>query len=307
MLYVSALCAFVSACRRPLIFCRISLFFCLTHWYCLLCLHVENCRRHSQTGSYPKSDHALNVSKTLHKGTNFAAFATNLAKGVTEIDAFKCLLGALSSTVHDDETMLHLISSVGNCCDSSSAVGSWLPQVLLGKGALNELQPAVLSNNPAVGLDASFTITALALRKDAAEVLEASNAIAVIQDMLRTIAPGTVEMPHLRWGSNDAPGLCARLSADAHPVVQLSCLHSVSATLGNASNRRVIGGPIISAAVRAVAATQDPFVFGATMYILRILGMPLPTYRAVRAVRHENLFARFEVHILRVPMICFHG
>ena len=221
-------------------------------------------------------------------------FATNLAKGVTEIDAFKCLLGALSSTVHDDETMLHLISSIGNCCDSSSAAGSWLPQLVLEKGALNELQPAVLSNNPAVGLDSSFTITALALQKDAAEALESSNAIGVIQDMLRTISPGTVQMPHLKWGPNDVPGLVARLSADAHPVVQLSCLHSVSATLGNASNRRVIGGPIISAAVRAVAATQDPFVFGATMYILRMLGMPLPTYRAVRAVRQTLLSVEFE-------------
>ncbi len=150
-------------------------------------------------------------------------------------------------------------------------------------GALNELQPAVLSNNPAVALDASFTITALALRQDAAEHVESSDAINVIQDTLRTISPGTVQLPHLKWGSNDAPGLVARLSPDAHPVVQLACLHSLAATVGQPQNRRVIGGPVISSAVRSVAATQDPFVFGATIYILRVLGMPLPTYRAVRA------------------------
>ncbi len=78
-------------------------------------------------GAFPKTARALTVAKVLHEGTNYSPFSTSLARHVTDVDAFQCMLKALSSTVHDDETMLHLISAVGNCCDVQA--GDWLPKV----------------------------------------------------------------------------------------------------------------------------------------------------------------------------------
>lgn len=265
----------------------------------------------------PRSPRAASFGKIFHYGSNYLEFNVALAAGVpavegwvqgigssggagtlggtgseSKVDAIKILLDALSSTSHDDATMQELLSCVGNLNIEGGGCAiipggtkldpDWMVNILLEKHALDELQPAILSGNPAVALDAAFTATGLATWQGAAEAANKSGVLTLVQDVLRTVPAGCVELPHTQWGSNDVPGLLYRLHLDMHPAVQLAVLGSLAATLKRERNRALIAGPLVSGAVRALAATDDPFVFSCVIYILRQLGMPLPNFRPTR-------------------------
>ena len=270
---------------------------------------------------------ATSFAKVLHYGSNYYEFNISLAFNVPTLtshsdaimgagvsaggagaistthmfDAVKYVLNALSSTSHDDSTMLELLSCVGNLMiegggvsvtpGGSSAVRdpSWLMRLLLDKDALSELQPSILSSNPAVSLDAAYTVMGLASWPDAAEAVNKSGVIALVQDVLRTVPPGSVTFAHTQWGANDVPNLLARLQPDSHSAVHLATLGSLCATLSRERNFTFISGPLISNAVRALAATDDPFVFSSVIFILRALKMPLPTFRAKRVSESLSL------------------
>jgi hypothetical protein len=227
------------------------------------------------------------------RGTSSASTSFDGSQDSAKLDAIKCILDALSSTSHDDATMLELLSCIGNLIapgggyavipgGMSTRDPDAMRKILLAKGALHELQPAILSGNPSVALDAAFTATGLASWQGASAAANESGVLTLVLDVLRTVPAGYVILPHTQWGSNDVPDLLLRLHEDSHPAVQLAALGSLAATLSRERNRALIAAPLVSGAVRALAATSDPFVFSTVIFILRELGMPLPTFRASR-------------------------
>ena len=191
------------------------------------------------------------------------------------------MLDAISSTSHDAATMKELLSAIGNITFSSGA-SEGLSAQLLQKGALNDLQPAILSSDAAVCLDAAYTIATLAMSKGAAEEVQKSGALTVVMDVLRLVAPGSVALDHAQFGSNDIPGILVLLSPDAPPAVQMAALSSLAASIHRPRNKELVGR-FLSHAIRVCASTDDAFVFSASIFLLRSLGLALPRFRQVRA------------------------
>ena len=216
------------------------------------------------------------ISTSLKKGANYPGFRDTMLG----VDGLKIVVDLLSSTVHDDPTVCNLLIFLSNCVTYSDNHAANLVEA----DALTYLQPSVLHSDSSIAVQACFAISCLALSPSSTGVVEKSGAFRVIEDVLRSITPGSrqiIKVWHLGGNLRASINLlCAMMGTDAHPCQHLTCLHEVAATLWIKKNVEIFGNSQeFIRALRICAASNDPFVFSASAYVLRTLSLPVPSFR----------------------------
>jgi hypothetical protein len=97
------------------------------------------------------------------------------------------------------------------------------------ESGLELLQPVVLHDDPRISLYACVAVASIASLKDCAELVEKSQSLPVVENVLRAITPGSL-LNDLQWSSADSKFLVRMMSADAGVAVQLTALHYIASS-----------------------------------------------------------------------------
>ena len=148
-----------------------------------------------------------------------AAIMDPSVKGVKQI------LDAISSTSHDNTTLLNLV----NCISNVAAFDDAYIMRIAEESGLELLQPVVLHDDPRISLLACVAVASIACLKDCAELVEKSQSLPVVENVLRSITPGSLRND-FQWSSSDSKFLLRMMSADAGVAVQLTALHYIASS-----------------------------------------------------------------------------
>ena len=146
-----------------------------------------------------------------------AAIMDPSVKGVKQI------LDAISSTSHDNTTLLNLVTCISNIAAFDDA---YILRIAEESG-LELLQPVVLHDDPKTSLLACVAVASIACLKDCAELVEKSQTLPVVENVLRSITPGSLRND-FQWSSSDSKFFLRMMSADAGVAVQLTALHTIA-------------------------------------------------------------------------------
>lgn len=226
---------------------------------------------------FNRTNKAQLISILIKKATNYGKFCNAL--GHRSVEGFKVIIDALSSTSHDEVTICHLLIAVSNTISCTGNDADQFALMLVNDlNALTFLQPVLVHQAPALSILAAETISNLACRKIVADAVEKSGALRLIEEVIRGMPPGCVQLP-VKYSIQDVPSILLALSVDALPAIQLSELHSVAGACHSKENRDVMKSSAFVQAFRVCAASSDPFIYIAAAYILRALDLPVPSYR----------------------------
>ena len=208
------------------------------------------------------------------------------------------VLNCISSTSHSNDALQNLLVTISNFSSESIACA----ELVVSNRALEFLQPVVLHDDLLIALAACSGICTLAVEKKFFEIVDRSEVLPVVQDVLRTITPGSLRAVS-QWSASDLQSLATMMSADAHPAVQLCALHMIGKSFHMESNRTLFSTVNIVNLFRLLAASPDPFVYAATVYLMRMLHVPVPNYRAskVEGTGDKN---KIPVSEWSVEMVC---
>ena len=120
--------------------------------------------------------------------------------------------------------------------------------------------------------------------------------------MLRTITPGSLHAMS-QWSTSDLQSLANMMSPDANPAVQLCALQMIGKSFHMESNRALFSTVNIVNLFRSLAASPDPFVFAAVVYLMRMIHIPVPNYRATK-VEGTGDKNKIPVSEWSVEMVC---
>ena len=141
------------------------------------------------------------------------------------VKGIKHILDAISSTSHDNVTLLNLVTCISNIAAFEDA---YILRIAEESG-LELLQPVVLHDDPRISLYACVAVASIASLKDCAELVEKSQSLPVVENVLRAITPGTL-LNDSQWSTSDSKMLLRMMSADAGVAVQLTALHSIGSS-----------------------------------------------------------------------------
>ncbi len=214
------------------------------------------------------------------------------------MEGVKFILNCISSTSHVNEALVNFLS----CITNISSQNLTFAELVVRERALEFLQPVVLHDNQDIALEACGSICTLAAEKKFFELVDRSEALPVVQDVLRTITPGSLHAMS-QWSSSDLQSLANMMSADAHPAVQLCALHMIGQSFHIEHNRTLFSTVNIVNLFKTLAASPDPFVFAAVVYLMRKIHIPVPNYRAtkIEGTSDKNKIAVSE---WSVEMVC---
>jgi hypothetical protein len=231
----------------------------------------------------PKTEAGETMANILRQGTNFNIF--NVALKDPNVNGLNCVLDALSSTSHNHLTLVYLLISLGNTISSGPEFGKYLAD----NHALDFLQPAVLNTSPTLAVLSSMCVGMLAIQRDLAEVVDRSDALQLVQDVLRAITPGTVDLPGVAvLYQSDVQMMKLLIAGDSHPACQLAGLHMIAVYLPLKKNVEILSMPEVVTALRVCANSSDAFVYAASIYVLRRLNFAVPNYRDISRSRNDE-------------------
>jgi hypothetical protein len=141
------------------------------------------------------------------------------------------VLNCISSTSHSNEALQNLLVTISNISSVSD-----FAELVVSNRALEFLQPVVLHDDLLIALAACGGICTLAAEKKFFALVDRSEALPVVLDVLRTITPGSLYAMS-QWSSTDLQSLATMMSADAHPAVQLCALHNIGKSFHMEANR----------------------------------------------------------------------
>ena len=148
-----------------------------------------------------------------------AAIMDPSVKGVKQI------LDAISSTSHDNTTLLNLVTCISNIAAFDDA---YILRIAEESG-LELLQPVVLHDDVKISLRACRAVASIACLKDCAELVEKSQSLLVVENVLRSITPGSLCIT-CNWSTSDSKMMLRMMSADAGVAVQLTALHYIASS-----------------------------------------------------------------------------
>jgi hypothetical protein len=149
----------------------------------------------------------------------------NAAISDPSVKGIKHILDAISSTSHDNNTLLSLLNFISNI----AAFDDVYILKIAEESGLELLQPVVLHDDPRISLYACVAVASIACLKDCAELVEKSQSLPVVENVLRAITPGSL-LNDLQWSSADSKFLVRMMSADAGVAVQLTALHYIASS-----------------------------------------------------------------------------
>jgi hypothetical protein len=162
-----------------------------------------------------------------------AAIMDPSVKGVKQI------LDAISSTSHDNTTLLNLVTCISNIAAFDDA---YILRIAEESG-LELLQPVVLHDDVKISLRACRAVASIACLKDCAELVEKSQSLLVVENVLRSVTPGTL-LNESQWSNSDSKMLLRMMSADAGVAVQLTALQSIGSSFHQQQNVEFFNTPI---------------------------------------------------------------
>jgi len=186
------------------------------------------------------------------------------------------VLNCISSTSHSNDALQNLLVTISNFSKVLD-----FAELVVSNRALEFLQPVVLHDDLLIALAACGGICTLAAEKQFFALVDRSEALPVVLDVFRTITPGSLYAMS-QWSSTDLQSLATMMSADAHPAVQLCALHNIGKSFHMESNRTLFSTVNIVNLFRTLAASPDPFVYAAVVYLMRKIHIPVPNYRAIK-------------------------
>lgn len=235
-----------------------------------------------------------------------AAITDPSVKGVKQI------LDAISSTSHDNVTLLDLVTCISNIAAFDD---NYIMRIAEESG-LELLQPVVLHDDSRISLLACVAVASVACLKDCAELVEKSQSLPVVENVLRGITPGSlVVIFRGNWNSSDSKILHKMMSADAGVAVQLTALHYIASSFHMAASMDFFNTPIchvpslpfafthlhpsltfVQGAFRVCASSPDPFVYAAAVFLMRKLHLAIPQYRS-------SAFSNPSSEINKIPVV----
>jgi hypothetical protein len=218
--------------------------------------------------------------------------------GDSGVEGVKHVLNCISSTSHSTDALANLLVSVKNFSTQSIEYA----ELVVRNRALEFLQPIVVHDDLGIALSASCGICTLAAEKKFFELVDRSEALPCVQDVLRSITPGTLRAG-AQWSTSDIHSLSAMMNGDAHPAVQLCALHCIGESFHQEHNQIMFSTVNMISLFRNLASSPDPFVYAAVVYLLRILHMPVPNYRAIK-IEGSSDKNKIPVSDWTVEMVC---
>ena len=171
----------------------------------------------------PRTEIARSAALLLRCASNVSY--VNAAIMDPSVKGIKNILDAISSTSHDNITLLNLVTCISNIAAFDDA---YILRIAEESG-LELLQPVVLHDDVKISLRACRAVASIACLKDCAELVEKSQSLPVVENNLRAITPGTLENDS-QWSTSDSKMLLRMMSADAGVAVQLTALHSIGSS-----------------------------------------------------------------------------
>ncbi len=208
------------------------------------------------------------------------------------------VLNCISSTSHSTDALANLLVSISNF--SSESIES--SELVVRNRALEFLQPIVVHDDLGIALSACTAICTLAAEKKFFELVDRSDALPCVQDVLRSITPGSLRAAS-QWSASDIQSLSTMMNGDAHPAVQLCALHSIGESFHLEHNQKMFSTVNMVSTFRNLASSPDPFVYAAVVYLLRIIHMPVPNYRATK-IEGTSDKNKIPVSDWTVEMVC---
>ena len=141
------------------------------------------------------------------------------------VKGVKQILDAISSTSHDNSTLLNLVTCISNIAAFDD---SYIMRIAEESG-LELLQPVVLHDDSRISLAACNAVASIACLKDCAELVEKSQSLPVVENVLRAITPGSL-CDDIQWSNADTKIVLRMMSADAGVAVQLTALHGIASS-----------------------------------------------------------------------------
>jgi len=245
----------------------------------------------------PRTDISRAAALLLRCASNVsyvnAAIMDPSVKGVKQI------LDAISSTSHDNSTLLDLVTCISNI----AAFDDGYIMRIAEESGLELLQPVVLHDDPRISLLACVAVASIACLKDCAELVEKSQSLPVVENVLRAITPGSLVI-NSNWSTSDSKILLRMMSADAGVAVQLTALHFIASSFHLEHSVEFFNTPICHGAFRTCASSPDPFVYAASVFIMRKLHLAIPQYRSSHLSDPSSEINKIPVVNWSVEQVC---
>jgi len=214
------------------------------------------------------------------------------------VEGVKHTLNCISSTSHSNDALQNLLVTISNFSSENLTCA----ELVVSNRALEFLQPVVLHDDLLISLAACSGICTLAAEKKFFELVDKSDALPVVLDVLRTITPGSLHAMS-QWSSSDLQSLANMMSPDQNPAVQLCALHMIGKSFHMEQNRTLFSTMNMMNLFRTLSASPEPFVFAAVVYLMRMIHMPVPNYRATK-VEGSSDKNKIPVSDWSVEMVC---
>ena len=197
----------------------------------------------------PRTDISRAAALLLRCASNVsyvnAAITDPSVKGVKQI------LDAISSTSHDNSTLLDLVTCISNI----AAFDDGYIMRIAEESGLELLQPVVLHDDPRISLLACVAVASIACLKDCAELVEKSQSLPVVENVLRAITPGSLAI-NSNWSTSDSKIMLRMMSADAGVAVQLTALHNIASSFHEEHSVEFFNTPICHVSPDCVLCTD---------------------------------------------------
>jgi hypothetical protein len=228
----------------------------------------------------------------------FCLTPSNYSFADSEVQGVKHVLNCVSSTSHANDALQNLLVTISNFSSESLTCA----ELVVNNRALEFLQPVVLNEEPLIALAACSGICTLAAEKMFFELVDRSEALPVVQDVLRKITPGSLQANY-KLSSTVLQSMANMMSPDAHPAVQLCALHNIGKSFHIEQNRLMFSTMNFVNQFRYLASSPDPFVYASVLYLMRMIQLPLPNYR-VSKVEGSGDKNKIPVSEWSVEMVC---
>jgi len=214
------------------------------------------------------------------------------------VQGVKHVLNCITSTSHSNDVLQNFLFTISNFSSESLTCA----ELVVNYRALEFLQPVVLHDDLLISLAACSVICTLAAEKKFFLIVDRCEVLPVIEDVLRIITPGTLH-DMSQWSTVGIQRVAFMMSVDAHPAVQLCALHMIGKSFHMETNRVLFSTANIVNLFRTLAASPDPFVFAAAAYLMRMIHIPVPNYRATK-VEGTGDKQKIPVSDWSVDMVC---
>ena len=134
----------------------------------------------------PRTEMSRAAVLLLRCASNVSCVSTAIVD--PSVKGVKQILDAISSTPHDNSTLLNLVTCISNI---AALDDSYIMRIAEESG-LELLQPVVLRDDSRISLAACNGVASIACLKDCAELVEKSQSLPAVENVLRAITPSSL-------------------------------------------------------------------------------------------------------------------